>query len=49
MVREGDNLAKLIIRAHAAMGLKLEHGDILIVCQKIVSTPLAVCVRRRRA
>jgi coenzyme F420-0:L-glutamate ligase / coenzyme F420-1:gamma-L-glutamate ligase len=37
MVQRGDNLAELILRALEAMRLKLEHGDILTVCQKIVS------------
>ena len=37
MVQRGDNLAELILRALDAMRLKLEHGDILTVCQKIVS------------
>lgn len=37
LVQRGDNLAELILRALEAMRLKLEHGDILTVCQKIVS------------
>jgi coenzyme F420-0:L-glutamate ligase/coenzyme F420-1:gamma-L-glutamate ligase len=37
MVQRGDNLAELILRALDAMELKLAHGDILTVCQKIVS------------
>jgi coenzyme F420-0:L-glutamate ligase / coenzyme F420-1:gamma-L-glutamate ligase len=37
MVQPGDNLAELILRALGAMRLKLERGDILTVCQKIVS------------
>jgi coenzyme F420-0:L-glutamate ligase/coenzyme F420-1:gamma-L-glutamate ligase len=37
MVRDGDNLAELFVRSLAAMHIKLEHGDILAVCQKIVS------------
>jgi coenzyme F420-0:L-glutamate ligase / coenzyme F420-1:gamma-L-glutamate ligase len=37
MVQRGDNLAELILRALDAMRLKLEHGDILTVCQKIIS------------
>jgi coenzyme F420-0:L-glutamate ligase/coenzyme F420-1:gamma-L-glutamate ligase len=37
MVQPGDNLAELIMRALDGMRLKLEHGDILTVCQKIVS------------
>jgi coenzyme F420-0:L-glutamate ligase/coenzyme F420-1:gamma-L-glutamate ligase len=37
MVQPDDNLAELIMRALDAMPLKLAHGDILTVCQKIVS------------
>ncbi len=37
MIQPGDNLAELIAGAIDAMGLKLAHGDILTVCQKIVS------------
>ncbi|MGH7841869.1 MAG: coenzyme F420-0:L-glutamate ligase [Candidatus Binataceae bacterium] len=37
MVREGDDLAALIVRALDSMRLRLAHGDILAVCQKIVS------------
>jgi coenzyme F420-0:L-glutamate ligase/coenzyme F420-1:gamma-L-glutamate ligase len=37
MVQPGDNLAELILRALGAMRVKLERGDILTVCQKIVS------------
>ena len=37
MVQRGDKLAELILRALDAMPLKLTHGDILTVCQKIVS------------
>src|SRR5579863_10770062 len=37
IVREGDNLAELIALALDAMRLTLAHGDILTVCQKIVS------------
>jgi coenzyme F420-0:L-glutamate ligase/coenzyme F420-1:gamma-L-glutamate ligase len=37
MVRRGDDLARLIGQALAAMGLRLQHGDVLTVCQKIVS------------
>jgi coenzyme F420-0:L-glutamate ligase / coenzyme F420-1:gamma-L-glutamate ligase len=37
MVQRGDDLAELILRALDAMELKLAHGDILTVCQKIVS------------
>lgn len=37
MIRAGDNLAELIVRALGAMRLKFERGDILTVCQKVVS------------
>ena len=37
MIEPGDNLAELIVRALDTMHLKLVHGDILTVCQKIVS------------
>jgi coenzyme F420-0:L-glutamate ligase/coenzyme F420-1:gamma-L-glutamate ligase len=37
MIRPGDNLAELIAHALAAMGLRLQDGDILSICQKIVS------------
>ena len=37
MIGRGDDLSQLIIDALAAMGLHLQHGDILSVCQKIVS------------
>lgn len=37
MVNRGDNLAELILRALDAMRVELRNGDILTVCQKIVS------------
>ena len=37
MVERGDNLAQLIIAGLDQTGLKLQHGDIVTVCQKIVS------------
>jgi len=37
MVQQGDDLAVLIIRALDRMRLKFEPGDILTICQKIVS------------
>ena len=37
MVQQGDDLARLILRALDAMKLRIEHGDILAVCQKVVS------------
>src|SRR5271154_1370582 len=37
MIMAGDNLAELIAHAIARMDLKLRNGDILALCQKIVS------------
>jgi coenzyme F420-0:L-glutamate ligase/coenzyme F420-1:gamma-L-glutamate ligase len=37
MIRAGDNLAGLIADAIAGMDLRLRDGDILSICQKIVS------------
>lgn len=37
MIRRGDDLAELLVQALEQMRLKFEHGDILTVCQKIVS------------
>lgn len=37
MVNRGDNIAELILRALDQMRLQLRNGDILTVCQKIVS------------
>src|SRR5216683_5112697 len=37
MIRRGDDLARLIIDALGSMDLRLQNGDILTVCQKIVS------------
>src|SRR6202795_2825861 len=37
MIMAGDNLAELIAHAIARMELKLRNGDILALCQKIVS------------
>jgi coenzyme F420-0:L-glutamate ligase / coenzyme F420-1:gamma-L-glutamate ligase len=37
MIQPGDNLAELIAQALAAMDLRLRDGDILSICQKIVS------------
>lgn len=37
MIMPGDNLAELIVNAAERMGLRFERGDILVVCQKIVS------------
>jgi coenzyme F420-0:L-glutamate ligase/coenzyme F420-1:gamma-L-glutamate ligase len=37
MVKAGDDLAALICAGLDATGLRLENGDILVVCQKVVS------------
>ena len=37
MINAGDDLAALISRGLDATGFRLEHGDVLVVCQKIVS------------
>jgi coenzyme F420-0:L-glutamate ligase / coenzyme F420-1:gamma-L-glutamate ligase len=37
LVSQGDNLGELICSAMAAGGLNVAHGDILIVCQKVIS------------
>lgn len=37
MIRCGDDLARLIVDALASMNLRLQRGDILSICQKIVS------------
>ncbi|MGH7917018.1 MAG: coenzyme F420-0:L-glutamate ligase [Candidatus Binataceae bacterium] len=37
MIKRGDQLAVVLIRALDRMGLKLENGDVLTVCQKIIS------------
>jgi coenzyme F420-0:L-glutamate ligase / coenzyme F420-1:gamma-L-glutamate ligase len=37
MVQRGDDLANLVVLALDRVGLKLENGDILTICQKIVS------------
>lgn len=37
MIKPGDDLAGLIMRALDGMGLKLQNGDIVTICQKIVS------------
>ncbi len=37
MVNKGDDLAALIIRGLERTGFTLTHGDIVVVCQKIVS------------
>ena len=37
LVSQGDNLGGLVCSAMAASGLKPERGDILVVCQKIIS------------
>lgn len=37
MIKRGDDLARLIVDALASMSLRPQQGDILTVCQKIVS------------
>jgi coenzyme F420-0:L-glutamate ligase / coenzyme F420-1:gamma-L-glutamate ligase len=37
LIKKGDNLAQLICAAAIRGGLKLQRGDILVVCQKVVS------------
>jgi coenzyme F420-0:L-glutamate ligase / coenzyme F420-1:gamma-L-glutamate ligase len=37
MVNAGDDLAALIIRGLERTAFRLEHGDIVVVCQKIIS------------
>lgn len=37
MIKAGDDLAALIAAGIERVGLKLESGDILIVCQKVIS------------
>src|SRR5690349_22559558 len=37
MIERGDDLPRLIADAISSKGLRLQHGDILTVCQKIVS------------
>jgi coenzyme F420-0:L-glutamate ligase / coenzyme F420-1:gamma-L-glutamate ligase len=37
LVKPGDNLAELLARALEKGKLKLDHGDIVVVCQKIIS------------
>ncbi|UCG37010.1 MAG: coenzyme F420-0:L-glutamate ligase [Candidatus Bathyarchaeota archaeon] len=37
MIEEGDDLAELIVAAAKRNGVDIEHGDVLIVAQKVVS------------
>jgi len=37
LVRPGDNIADLILHGLANSGLALQHGDVLVIAQKIVS------------
>ena len=37
LIKEGDNLAKMIIQSARAQGVELGDGDIVVVTQKIVS------------
>ena len=36
-VKEGDDIAKIIVQKLSEMGVSLENGDIIVVTQKIVS------------
>jgi len=37
LIKKGDNIAELIVEATKKLNIGIEDGDILIVCQKIVS------------
>lgn len=37
LVKQGDNLAGLIVHALERSALRLERGDIVVVCQKVIS------------
>ena len=37
LVKQGDNLAEMIVSAMDAEGARLQRGDILVICQKVVS------------
>src|SRR5208337_2027682 len=37
LIKQGDNLAQLIVKALDAGGMRLERGDIVVICQKVVS------------
>ncbi len=37
LVKQGDDLAELIVTALDAGGLSLQRGDIVVICQKVVS------------
>jgi len=37
MIRRGDDLARLIVDALTSMSLRLQNGDVVTICQKIVS------------
>src|SRR3954464_9241021 len=37
LVKEGDDIAGLILNGLAASGLSLQRGDVLVIAQKIVS------------
>ncbi|HYL86053.1 MAG TPA: coenzyme F420-0:L-glutamate ligase [Candidatus Angelobacter sp.] len=44
-IRKGENLSRCIVEAAQKAGLRLEHGDILVVAQKIVSKAEGAGVR----
>ncbi len=48
LVQPGDPLPELIVHALAAQGLSLTDGDILVVCQKVVSKSEGRVVELRR-
>jgi len=37
LIKQGDNLADLLTRALEKQGQSLAHGDIVVICQKVVS------------
>ncbi len=37
LIKQGDNLAQLIVKALDAGAMRLERGDIVVICQKVVS------------
>ncbi len=37
LIEQGDNLAELIVKALDASAMRFERGDIVVICQKVVS------------
>ena len=37
LIKEGDDLAKIIVQASLEEGVPIEDGDVIVVSQKIVS------------